>query len=198
MRPRKRTVLIVCEGKETEPNYFDGLKREEPIRERFTITVKGGKGGSRLQVAQFAVDRKNEPGADYDEVWCVMDVERPEGLDEMRKALALLGGNSISAGVSNPSFEVWLLAHFERTGAAFLDCDAVIVRLNKHWQERFSIRYDKADDRIYDRLAKLTRKAVDNARWVREKHHGSVPCIVDCNSATDVYRLVARLHSAAD
>ena len=125
-----------------------------------------------------------------------MDVERPEGLDEMRKALALLGGNSISAGVSNPSFEVWLLAHFERTGAAFLGCDAVIVRLNKHWQERFSIRYDKADGRIYDRVGKLTADAVDNARWVREKHHESVSCILNCNSATDVYRLVAGLQRA--
>jgi hypothetical protein len=189
--------LIVCEGKETEPNYFNGLKREEPIREEFAIRVKRGKGGSRLQVAQFAVDRKNEPGTDYDEVWCVMDGERPEGLDETRRALDLLDGNSISAAVSNPAFEVWFLAHFERTAAAFLDPDAVIVRLNKHWQERFSIRYDKADDRIYDRVAKLTASAVGNARWVREKHHDPAACIVDCNSATDVYRLVARLHPAA-
>ena len=198
MRPRKRTVLIVCEGKETERNYFDKLKREEPIKEKFAIRVKGGKGGSRLQVAQFAVDRKNEPGTDYDEVWCVMDVEGPAGLDEMRKALDLLGGNSISAGVSNPSFEVWLLAHFERSGAALLDCDAAIVRLNKHWQKHFSGRYDKADGRIYDRLAKFIADAVENARWVREKHHDPVACIVDCNSATDMYRLVARLRPAAD
>ena len=75
----KTTVLIVCEGKETERNYFDQLKRDEPTRQNFSITVKRGKGGSRQQIAQFAVDRKNDVDADYDQVWCVMDVESPEG-----------------------------------------------------------------------------------------------------------------------
>jgi len=194
-RPRKTTVLIVCEGKETERNYFDRLKRDEPTRRHFAITVKRGKGGSRQRIAQFAVDRKNDIDADYDQVWCVMDVENPQALDEMQEALDLLKAESISPALSNPAFEVWILAHFEKTGAAFLTCDAVVTRLNKHWQQNFFADYDKADGRIYQRLASSTDQAISNAKWVREQHHTN-DCIIHCNSATDVYRLVGLLRGA--
>jgi hypothetical protein len=191
-RPRKTTVLIVCEGKETEPNYFDGLKRDEPTRRHFAITIKRGKGGSRHQIAQFAVERKNDPSADYDQVWCVMDVEGPETQEAMQQALSLLNSNSITPAISNPAFEVWMLAHFEKTGSMFLNCDAVIARLNKHWQQHFSTDYDKTDERIYWRIRTFSDQAVQNAKWVREQHHAN-DCIIDCNSATDVYRLVCLL-----
>ena len=195
-RPQKTTVLIVCEGKETERNYFDQLKRDEPTRRNFSITVKRGKGGSRQQVAQFAVDRKNDADADFDQVWCVMDVEGPEDLEAMRQATALLDANSITPALSNPAFEVWILAHFERTGTGFLNCDQVITRLNGHWQNHFSAKYDKADQRIYQRLSAFTDRAIDNAKWVREHHHLD-KCIIECNSATDVYRLVGILRMSS-
>ena len=163
-RPRKTTILIVCEGKETEPNYFDQLKRDEPTRQHFTIKVKRGKGGSRQQIAQFAVDRKNDFGADYDQVWCVMDVESSQSLDVMQEALDLLKSESISLALSNPAFEVWLLAHFEKTGAVFLNCDAVKKRLNTPWKLNFSADYDKGDKRIYHRLRSFTDQAIVNAK----------------------------------
>ena len=191
-RPRKTTILIVCEGKETERNYFDQLKRDDWTRQHFSITVKRGKGGSRQQVAQFAVDRKNDIDADYDQVWCVMDVESAKARDEMRQAMELLEGRQISPALSNPAFEVWILAHFEKTGTVFLDCDAVITRLNGHWRGRLNADYDKADARIYHRLKDLTDQAIANAKWVREKHHKD-DCILQCNSATDVYQLVGLL-----
>jgi hypothetical protein len=121
-----------------------------------------------------------------------MDVEGPESQDATQEALDLLNANSILPALSNPAFEVWILAHFEKTGAAFLTCDAVVTRLNKHWQQNFSADYDKADGRIYWRLAPLTDQAIGNAKWVREQHHTS-DCIIHCNSATDVYRLVGLL-----
>ena len=188
-------MLIVCEGKETERNYFDQLKRDEPTRRHFDITVKRGKGGSREQIAQFAVDRKNNVDANYDQVWCIMDTEGPEELDAMRQVLKLLNDNSITPALSNPAFEVWILAHFEKTGKVFLNCDQVITQLNNHWQKRFSAEYDKADQCIYQRLSTFTDRAIENAKWVHEHHHGPEKCIIDCNSATDVYRLVGRLRT---
>lgn len=196
-RPRKTTILIVCEGKKTEGNYFDQLKRDDWTRQHFAITVKWGKGGSRQQVAQFAVDRKNDIDADYDQVWCVMDVESRKALDEMRQAMQLLEGSQISAALSNPAFEIWILAHFEKTGTVFLDCDSVVARLNGHWREQFKADYNKADGHIYHRLASLTDQAIENAKWVRKEHHKR-NCILQCNSATDVYQLVGMLRGRAD
>jgi len=191
--PRKTTILIVCEGKETQRNYFDGLKREDAVRQRFAVTVKRGKGGSPLAVAQFAVKQKNQSVADYDEVWCVMDVEGLDRRDELRKAIECLKANHIRPCLSNPAFEVWLLAHFEKTATAFANCDAVISRLNSHWQQHFGEKYNKADRNIYSRVARLTNNAIENARWVHQTHNASRPCVLDCNSSAEVYLLVSRL-----
>jgi hypothetical protein len=185
-------VLIVCEGQRTEYHYFHQLKQEERVKKSFRVTVKPGKGGSRQQVAQFAVERKEHANDDYDAVWCVMDVEHPEGLGAMREALALLRRKEINAALSNPAFEVWLLAHFEKTGAVFGDCDGVMRRLNKHWQQKFHAVYDKVDERIYHRLSSFTDQAITNAKWVREHHHSGKD-VIDGNSSTDVDLLVSKL-----
>jgi hypothetical protein len=191
-RSERTTVLIVCEGRETEPNYFDRLKREECVKKHFAIKVKRGKGGSRQQVAQFAIERKENAGDEFDEVWCVMDVEHPDGLDDMRAASTSLESNHIQTALSNPAFEVWLLAHFEKTGHGFLHGDAVVARLNKRWQEHFSADYDKSDGQVYCRLVNRLDQAMANAKWVRDEHH-SGRSVIDSNSSTDVDLLVGRL-----
>ena len=191
--PRKTTILIVCEGKETERNYFDGLKREDAVRQRFAVTVKRGKGGSPLAVADRAIKLKKQAGNKYDEVWCVMDVESSNNMTALKKASARLERKKIRLCLSNPTFEVWLLAHFEKTATAFPNCDAVISRLNWHWQQHFGEKYDKADRNIYSRLAPLTNNAIQNARRVLQTHHASRPCVLDCNSSTEVHLLVSRL-----
>ncbi len=185
-------MLIVCEGQVTEPNYFHQLKQEACVKKNFWVTVKRGKGGARQQIAQFAVERKDSARDDYDEVWCVMDVEHPDGLNAVREAWKLLEENCIQTAFSNPTFEVWFLAHFERTGAGFLHGDAVVARLNKSWNGRFNTDYEKADSRIYHRLFGLTDRAIENAHWVREHHHSGAN-VIDANSSTEVDRLVGKL-----
>ncbi len=192
-RPLKTAVLLVCEGKETERNYFDQLKREDAIRERFAITVQKGKGGSPEAVAKYAVERKDNSNVKFDEVWCVMDVEDANQRASLDKALTILQKNNIKACLSNPAFEVWLLSHFERTAKMFNNCDAVIARLGKCWQKEFSTGYDKSDRAIYRRVSDRTNTAIENAMSVREKHHGMDKPAADCNPCTEVYRLVKHL-----
>jgi len=191
-RSKHVRVLIVGEGRETERNYFDGLKREGFARTHFTVIVRRGKGGTRLEIAQHAVDEKNNSRETFDEVWCVMDVEGPEIHDEMRQALELLERNKIQPALSNPAIEVWFLAHFKKTGRVFLDGAAAKSQLGTHWRKHFHKDYDKADERIYQRLAPLTDPAIANAQWVR-KHHHSDRAVINSNSSTDVDLLVGKL-----
>ncbi len=195
-RPARRTVLIVCEGRETERNYLDSLKREDVVSRRFTITVVKGRGGSRRQIVQRAVDQKNNRDSDFDEVWCVLDVERlatEEARNDLRDAVQIARQNQVTLCLSNPAFEVWILAHFVRSSRQFNDCDAVIVELNKHWAEQFQIDFSKNDRRIYARIANRTSKAIGNAKAVRELDHPGKTDIADCNSATEMYLLVLHL-----
>jgi len=188
---------VVCEGK-TERNYFNAFKREDEVTRHFAITVKRGKGGSREQIAQSAVEHKDVSDAGYEEVWCVMDVETPAERPSLDRALTTLQQNGIKPCLSNPAFEVWLLAHFEKTAKPFQDCDAVVAQLKKHWQKDFSADYDKADRDIFRRVRSLTDSAISNAQWVRESHHGLDKAIADCNSGTEVYLLIKRLSGNLD
>jgi hypothetical protein len=191
-RPKRTTILIVCEGKETERNYFDQMKREGWARDNLTTTVKRGKGGSREQIAQLAIDRAAEASEPFDEVWCVMDLETQAERAFCERALTNLKQNGIKPCLSNPAFEVWLLSHFQKTTGTYLDRVAVCRDLTPHWKSNFNRDYDKADARVFELLSPLTAVAIANARWAREEYHASRP-ILDCNSATEVYRLVERL-----
>jgi hypothetical protein len=195
-RPEKTRILIVCEGRETEPNYFRGLRDEEAVRQNFSVVVQKGKGGSRLMVVEQAVAEQEKAAArveDYDEVWCVFDVEGAGHRRQMSEARTLADRHEIRLALSNPSFECRLLAHFLRTKRSFAGCDKVIGDLNKHWRHEFGRDYEKNDEQLYARLAGRTGTAVANARGVREQDWASSSDIVDCNSATDVYLLVEHL-----
>jgi hypothetical protein len=183
-------ILIVGEGRETERNYFDALKREDEVGVKFFVTVRKGKGGSREQIAQNAVDRKREAPDDYDVVFCVMDVEHSAHATSLKKALALLGRHKIIPCLSNPSFEIWLNAHFERTSASFRDSGAAVLHLNVHWKKYFRCDYDKANQDNYSRLTDFQSAALKYAKEVRETDHGRHKPTCDCNSSTDVYKLV--------
>ncbi len=189
---RKRLIrlLIVGEGRETEFNYFDSLRRENRVRERFAITLKKGKGGSREQIAKYAIERKNEAPDDYDRAFCVMDVEKPSHAASLGKALMLLRRHDIVACLSNPAFEIWLVAHFERTSASFRDAGAVATYLNGHYRKHFGHDYDKGCPEHHSRLLTRRAAALRHARDVREIDHGATRRTSSCNSSTDVYRLV--------
>ncbi len=195
-RAEKIRILIVCEGRETEPNYFRGLREEESVRQNFRVEVRKGKGGSCLAVVHQAIAELEKAairGEDFDEAWCVFDVEQAGQREQVIQARQLAGRHEIRLALSNPSFEVWLLACFVRTKAAFAHADAVIEELNKHWRRAFERAYEKNDEQLYARLADRTRTGIVNARRVREQDWASAPDIIDCNSATEVYLLVEHL-----
>lgn len=195
-RPEKTKVLIVCEGKETERNYFDDLKRESAVVKQFAVTVARGSGGSRLQIVQAAIDKNRSLKTAFDVVWCVMDVEalsNEEAKAELISAIATCSREGILLALSNPAFEVWFLAHFIRSSRRFINCDAVITELQKHWKVYFHMDYEKNLIRPYSRLRDRTQFAVDNAQNVCTSDHGGNTDILDCNSSTHVYRLVTYL-----
>ena len=189
-RQVKTTILIVGEGKKTEPIYFDGLKREEAVSRAFAVTVKKGPGYSAEAVVKAAIDLRR--GGIFDQVWCVIDVEGPAHAASLKAAMDLAAQEGITLCLSNPAFEVWLLAHFERRAGLFKDCDAVITDLSKHWQKAFGTDYEKNDQRIYEKLETRTNDAIANAQTVYEKEHTG-KSRTDRNSSSEVYQLVKRL-----
>ena len=198
-RPPRRTkhaILIQCEGQKTEPRYLYEFSQECGAAQRYAISVKPGKGQNALVTMEAAVregSRTLQGVKVYDEVWCVMDVEHAAHEASLNAALALAKQHGINVCLSKPSFEVWLLAHFERIKRDFPDSAAVERRLSDtYWKKHFGCDYDKGDPRLFERLGPLQGTAADNAQWILETFHEKRPCR-EANASTEVYRLVQRL-----
>ncbi|MBT3209004.1 MAG: RloB domain-containing protein [Bacteroidetes bacterium] len=105
------TILIVCEGQNTEKLYFESF----PV---LSLCVKAvGLGQSKIQLIESTENiLKSET---YDEVWCVFDMDIK--LDEKNcksnfdNAIIKAKNNGYKAAYSNDSFELWFYLHYQYT-----------------------------------------------------------------------------------
>lgn len=92
-REPKLRILIVCEGKETEPGYFKAFQHE--VRNPRVHIEIGGETGVPLTVVQVAIRlrdqaereaaRQRDENLKLDEVWAVFDVDEHPNLDQARQ-----------------------------------------------------------------------------------------------------------------
>lgn len=113
----KPVILIVTEGKVTEPEYLKGF-REAVRNPRVHIEVVGGAGVPKT-IVEFAKERKrraerqarreNDDNLRYDKVWCVFDIDQHPNVPDAKQ---MARDNGIELAISNPCFELWLWLHF--------------------------------------------------------------------------------------
>ncbi|RCG30260.1 RloB domain-containing protein [Sphaerisporangium album] len=111
-KQEKPRILIVTEGLNTEPQYFKGLLHELRATgvEVYRLHVEGiGRDPVRVVKKALVISSEAPAGDEYEQVWCVVDVDDHETL---QTALSAARRASINVAVSNPCFEVWLLWHF--------------------------------------------------------------------------------------
>ena len=191
-RPRKRSLLIQCEGSKTEPNYLDTLCKACGVRQRLEVKVKPGKGQNARVTVEAAIaegSRKLLGERIYNSVCFVLDVEYAAHEAMLNEAVELAREHEIRLFLSNPSFEVWLISHFERVKRDFADGGVAEAHLNTHWRKQFGCDYDKGDPKLYAKLEDRLDDALENARWMLEVFHENKPCR-ESNAATEVYLLV--------
>jgi hypothetical protein len=149
-----------------------------------------------VQAARQARDERNHEAGrgledPFDEVWVVFDTEGPQNhqrIKQARDAIESARQLGMLRAVSNPSFEYWLLLHFEWSVYQFLNGDAVCRKLKDHIAD-----YTKSRD-IYARTKEHTQTAIEHSRRVfRERCPGehSHPC--DCHPCTEVHKLIESL-----
>lgn len=182
IRKIKQSILIICEGTETEPNYFKHWKRF--IRNEARIEIES-KGPSPNVIVDYAVNKIST--YDYNQIWCVFDQNGHEGIsNSIRKAR----NNNISVAFSNPCFEIWFLLHFKYQ-AANIDCDSVCALLKNKYLKRFNKSMD-----VYDKLLNNQDKAISSAQKLRRKHrHDGTTPVENQNPSTGVDELVEYLNS---
>ena len=121
-RPRKRLtrrgperepydrVLIVCEGKCTEPLYIQDLAAHYRLSTaNVVITGKGADPRTVVRVEKKLRSEEGRQGEKYDRVYCVFD--RDEHMT-FRQACDEARASGICIARSWPCFEFWLRLHF--------------------------------------------------------------------------------------
>lgn len=119
-KDKRPQILIVCEGEETEPNYFEGLKSFHKI-EQVKIKVVGT-GRNTLSLVKHAESLQGIGTDRYAEIWCVFDADTgpsgppPDNFDNAIHKCSGTGGKPHSflrSAWSNESFELWFLLHLQ-------------------------------------------------------------------------------------
>lgn len=111
LRKIRGRILIVCEGKETEPNYFSSF----PKLDNVSVVTTGGK-GSPSQVVKKALElRDKAKQSPYDAVWAVFD---KDNFTDFKTAIDTAQGKQIGCAWSNEAFELWFIYHFENPTSA--------------------------------------------------------------------------------
>ena len=186
-RDERRIIRVLTEGAVTEPGYLaQWARRNRRIHVEFADS-----GMAPLSLVQRARDyqqanrrsRRAGRGIDFDEIWCVFDVDQHPNLAQAINE-AQQGG--ISVALSNPCFELWLILHYE-------DQTAHIDR--RHAQRRArdlgAIDAKRLEPSNIEALLSGYDAARLRAQQLRERHlaAGSDPTE---NPSSTVWELVAR------
>ncbi|MCP9493487.1 MAG: RloB family protein [Pyrinomonadaceae bacterium MAG19_C2-C3] len=182
-REVEQTFLIVCEGKQTEPNYFNSFR----VRTATTVTVKGI-GANTVSLVREALQLTE--GEDYDQVWCVFDRDSFPAKN-FNDALTLAQNNNIEVAYSNQAFELWFLLHFNYYDAA-MSRASYIERLSG----LLGHPYEKNSPTIYNDLKDKQADAIKNAERLLSLYVPSSPARDD--PSTTVHLLVQELNKFVD
>lgn len=183
--------LIVCEGKQTEPNYFNGLKKK--INEKYgnkvdvlipNIEVKGT-GKNTTDLVNHTDKFVNYSNKRYGQVWVVFDKDdySDEQFDKAIKSC------EYNVAWSNPNFELCLLSHFKKVNR-YISKDNVLQELGREFQKKGLGDYTKNDTNIFEKVTSEERlhTAIKNCEYMEELNKDVQAS--QRNPMTKVYKII--------
>lgn len=193
LREQKTAFHILCEGENTEPSYFKAF----PIS---NLAHCKGYARSKMPLVNEAIKYKNRKGISNrtkDEVWVVFDYDYDGNLQPGQKAdfnnsIDRAIANNIKVAVSNDSFELWFLLHFE-------NCNAEEGRewYNNRLTSKLPFKYGKELEvakQMYDLLKPNQNDAIQRAHMLFNQYSVDDKSHADKNPYTSVHFLVLELN----
>lgn len=188
--------LVVCEGKETEPNYFKGaidvvnknLPNEYKLKVKFV-----GEGKNTISLVKSVEDIQNEiddykiSKIFYGKIFVVFDRDSfsAKAFDE---AITMCNNNGYIPLWSNQAIEYWFLLHFNYIDGG-MDRKMYAQKLNEYFKDKgLDYSYTKNDKDIYLKLSEYgsLNDARKNASRIHLGHLRDKPS--DAESCTTVYQ----------
>lgn len=188
------SILIVCEGTKTEPNYFEAFAEKQQGVIVYDIEVKGLGRGTK-GVVEKAIELKNKNN--YDRVWAVFDKDEFPAKD-FNEAILMGQNNGIEIAWSNEAFELWYLYHFQNvtTGVSrkhYEEKISAAVNVSPKYKSKKKYKYAKKD--LENFWIMTTYGSMDSAiQYAKTKHLEYTDSrYANQNPCTTVYRLVRQL-----
>ena len=199
IREYKNSILIICEGEKTEPQYF----KRFPTTNVKVATIGIGKSNIALIKDAIVIWKKKAAEGEYFErLWCVFDrddfplqnynqsfeniVNEEEQLNKKyRKKIGRRVG--INIAYSNQAFELWYLLHFD-----YIDTALERFQYQNMLSHRMQREYKKNDPDMYSLLIKFQDVAINNAKKLEASI--KIPLKHNHNPSSTVYQLVEELN----
>jgi hypothetical protein fulcA4_09993 len=186
--------LIICEGKQTKPNYFNGLKQE--INRKYgkkvevlipNIDIKGT-GRNTTDLVKYTQKYVNYSNKVYGQVWVVFDKDDYSD-EQFNQAIKNCDYN---VEWSNPNFELWLLSHLKRVSRT-ISKNEILDELDKEFQKNGLGTYKKNDDKIFGKVTKDGKldTAIKNCEYMEKSNKSGQAS--EKNPMTRVYKIVEEL-----
>ena len=183
-------VLIVCEGKRTEPLYFHDLAARYRLS-MANIEVVGSGSDPRTVVrkAKKLSIGESRHGEKFDRVYCVFDRDEHTTFD---RACDEAGASGVKLAVSWPCFEFWLRLHFgfsrqpyarSRGKSAAQNCVEEVSRLLRGYAKGTHGVFRQLEERLEEAKANAVRTLSD------------AQATGEFNPSTDIHELVDYLQS---
>jgi len=187
-------ILIICEGDETEPNYFNSLRYQLKLPTvNIQIIKKAGAPKNIIEKAKEASTNQNKDPKlkkscphGFDSIWCVFDRENPNNNLTFNKAVEDADANNFKLAISNPSFEFWYILHFRETTRQFMGGQEA----KKYLAENFIPNYNESLD-VFNLLFANTQVAITASKKILQNH--PVKGERFPNPSTTVHELVEKL-----
>ncbi|MFY1635725.1 RloB family protein [Solwaraspora sp. WMMB335] len=183
-RPELRTIVVFCEGKNSEPDYVNGLKRLPEVADNTALNIEiHPKQGVPLTLVEMAADRLANP--EVDECWCIFDVEWPKNHPNLSDARQLAQAKGIGLVVSNPCFELWLILHHREQTRHLSTAEA----------ESMSRKLDGRAGKSIDAAVymPLRKQAASRSERLEQRHVRNGTAFPDDNPSSGMHRLLRAL-----
>ncbi|MGQ7871457.1 RloB family protein [Sunxiuqinia sp. sy24] len=190
----KPTILIVCEGENTEPSYFRQFRLS-------SATVKAiGEGYNTVSLVNRAVQLSNKNR--YDQVWCVFDKD-DFSTNDFNNAIQIANANDFGVAYSNQAFEYWVILHFDDHQGGGMHRNDYDKKINELLKP-FGLSYDGKGSKviteeIFELMDSIDEKLNKNRKYIAikrakrnlKKHDENNQALAE--SSTTVYKLVEEL-----
>jgi hypothetical protein len=146
--PELGYYYIVTDAKETEQNYFYGLRNSMPKEMQQKLVIKVVKDSTVNLVERAKTQASLQP--QYGEMWIIFDRDQVKNFDEIIRQAEK---ENISVAWSNPCIEIWFSAYFDD----MFSCNDSVSCCNTFstiFERKTKQKYYKSDVKIYDKLCK--------------------------------------------